>query len=217
LNTNAEFQALPLVEPIAYGRSLAGTSRVAVSQDRATATYTPAAAAICASRWRRDPGSPSHAIIASAGSAITDSSSLTSNASPSAAAAPTSQLVRPVSHARISNSRASTIKAIITASIVSLRDVMTSTGRTAIASAAATPAADPHSRRTHAYSKTTVAVPANASGSFSVVEEKPSSFTLITCSQRSIGDLSMETLPPGSKAPKKKMCSDSVMLRTAAS
>jgi hypothetical protein len=123
----------------------------------------------------------------------------------------------PVSQARMSNSRASTIRAIITTSIVSLRDAMTSTGRTAIASAAATPAAGPHSRRTHAYNRGTVAVPANASGSFSVVEEKPSSFTLITCSHRSIGGLSIETLPPGSNAPRKKLCSDSVMLRTAAS
>jgi len=50
-----------------------------------------------------------------------------------------------------------------------------------------------------------------------VVELKPSSFTLITCSQRSTGGLSIETLPPGSKAPKKKLCQESVMLRTAAS
>jgi hypothetical protein len=201
-------------------RGLSGSSRSRGRESlvsRVTATYTAAAAAICASRRRRDVGSPSHAINARAGSAITDSSSLTSNATPSTAAAPISQPVRPVSHARISNSSASTIKAIITASIVSLRDVMTSTGSTAIASAAATPAAKPHSRRTLAYSNSTVAEPANASGSFSVVEEKPSSFTLITCSQRSTGGLSMETLPPGSKAPKKKLCSDSDMLRTAAS
>ncbi len=60
-------------------------------------------------------------------------------------------------------------------------------------------------------------MPANASGSFSVVEEKPSSLTLATCSHRSTGGLSIETLPPGSKAPKKRLCQDRPMLLTAAS
>ncbi len=56
LNTNAAFHALPFVEPIAYGRSWAGTSSVAVSHASATATYTAPAAehlqqsAVCASR-----------------------------------------------------------------------------------------------------------------------------------------------------------------------
>ena len=100
---------------------------------------------------------------------------------------------------------------------MSLREVITSTGSTASASAAARPAAGPHSRRTHANSSGTVAVPANASGSLSVVEENPNSFTLTTCSHRSTGGLSIDTLAPGSKAPKKKLCHDSVMLRTAAS
>ena len=59
--------------------------------------------------------------------------------------------------------------------------------------------------------------PPSTSGSFSVVELKPSSFTLATCSHRSTGGLSIDTLPPGSKAPKKKLCADSDMLRTAAS
>ena len=72
-------------------------------------------------------------------------------------------------------------------------------------------------RRTAANSSGTAAIPANASGSFSVVEEKPSSFTLATCSHRSTGGLSIETLPPGSNAPKKKLCQDRPMLRTAAS
>ena len=69
-------------------------------------------------------------MAASAGSATTDSSSLTSKASPSAAAAPSSHAVRPLSAARISISRAAMIKSIITASIVSLRAVITSTGST---------------------------------------------------------------------------------------
>ena len=217
LNTNAAFHALPFVEPIAQGRSCAGTSSVAVSHERATATYTAPAADSCAARRLPAAGRPSHAITASPGSAITDSSSFTSKATPSAAAAPSSHALRPVSQARSSSSRASTIRTIITASMVSLREVITSTGSTAIASAAASPAAGPHNRRTHANNSGTAAVPAKASGSFSVVEEKPNSFTLTTCSHRSTGGLSMDTLAPGSKAPKKKLCNDRVMLRTAAS
>ena len=101
---------------------------------------------------------------------------------------------------------------------MSLRDVITSTGSTAMPAAAASPAAgELHMRRTAANSSGTEAIPASASGSFSVVEEKPSSFTLATCSQRSTGGLSIETLPPGSKAPKKKLWKDVDMLRTAAS
>ena len=105
----------------------------------------------------------------------------------------------------------------MTASIVSLREVMTSTGSTAIDSAAARAAAEPHRPRTIANRSGTEMIPAKASGSFRVVEEKPSSFTLATCSHRSTGGLSIETLPPGSKAPKKKLCQERPMLRTAAS
>ncbi len=72
-------------------------------------------------------------------------------------------------------------------------------------------------RLTAANSSGTAAIPASASGSFSVVEENPSSFTLATCSHRSTGGLSIETLPLGSNAPKKKLCQDSPMLLTAAS
>ncbi len=100
---------------------------------------------------------------------------------------------------------------------MSLRAVITSIGSTAIAAAAAMPAGALHMRRTVTYSSGTEAMPASASGSFSVVELKPSSFTLITCSHRSTGGLSIETLPPGSNAPKKKLCQESSMLRTAAS
>ena len=63
----------------------------------------------------------------------------------------------------------------------------------------------------------TDAIPAKASGSFRVVELKPSSLTLATCSHRSTGGLSIDTLPLGSKAPKKKLCQERPMLRTAAS
>ena len=100
---------------------------------------------------------------------------------------------------------------------MSLREVSTSIGSTARATAAASPAGVLHMRRTATNSSGTAAVPASASGSFSVVAEKPSSLTLATCSHRSTGGLSIETLPPGSNAPKKKLCQDSVMLLTAAS
>ncbi len=60
-------------------------------------------------------------------------------------------------------------------------------------------------------------MPARISGTFRVVVLNPRTFTLATCSHRSTGGLSMETLPPGSKAPKKKLCHERVMLRTAAS
>ena len=45
------------------------------------------------------------------------------------------------------------------------------------------------------------AVPASASGSFSTVELKPNSLTAITCSQRSIGGLSIAVRAVGSNAP----------------
>ena len=116
-----------------------------------------------------------------------------------------------------SGSSASTISAIITPSIVSLREVITSIGSTACATAAASPARRaphaPHGQEQQRHRS----VPASASGSFSEVVEKPTSFTLATCSHRSTGGLSIETLPPGSNAPKKKLCQDSSMLRTAAS
>ena len=123
----------------------------------------------------------------------------------------------PSSAARATNSSASTSSAIITASIVSLRAVITSTGSTAIPTAAASAAAGLQMRLTAANRSGTETIPANASGSFSVVDEKPSSLTLATCSHRSTGGLSIDTLPPGSNAPRKKLCHDADMLRTAAS
>jgi hypothetical protein len=44
-------------------------------------------------------------------------------------------------------------------------------------------------------------VPAIASGSRTLVEENPNSFVLSTYSHRSIGGLSIESVPPGSNAP----------------
>ena len=112
---------------------------------------------------------------------------------------------------------ASTHSAIMTASIVSLRAVITSIGSTASAAAATNAALVLHNSSTAMNSSGTAAAPASACGSLSVAEEKPSAFTLATCSHRSTGGLSIETLPPGSKAPKKKLCHESPMLRTAAS
>ena len=100
---------------------------------------------------------------------------------------------------------------------MSLREVITSIGSTACATAAASPARVLHMRRTAPNSSGTASVPASASGSFSEVLEKPISLTDATCSHRSTGGLSIETLPPGSNAPKKKLCQESPMLRTAAS
>jgi hypothetical protein len=138
-------------------------------------------------------------------------------ATPSAAAAPSSQTVRSLCPPRTTSSSASTSSAIITASMVSLRAVMTSIGSTAMASAAPRPARTPKTRRTDANSNGTESVPASASGSFSAVGPQPSSLTLATCSHRSRGGLSIDTLPPGSNAPKKKLCHDRLMLLTAAS
>ena len=56
---------------------------------------------------------------------------------------------------------------------MSLREVITSIGRTACATAAASPARVLHMRRTARNSSGTAAVPASASGSFSDVLEKP--------------------------------------------
>jgi hypothetical protein len=105
----------------------------------------------------------------------------------------------------------------MTASIVSLRAVITSIGSTASASAAASAAGALHTRRTTTKLSGTDSTPAKTSGSLSVVEENPSAFTLATCSHRSTGGLSIDTLPDGSKAPKKKLCHERPMLRTAAS
>jgi hypothetical protein len=60
-------------------------------------------------------------------------------------------------------------------------------------------------------------VPPSASGSLSANGVKPNSFTDATWSHRSSGGLSTANRADGSKAPKKKLCNDSDMLRTAAS
>ncbi|HEX3692777.1 MAG TPA: hypothetical protein VHU13_05480 [Solirubrobacteraceae bacterium] len=112
---------------------------------------------------------------------------------------------------------AATSSALITESIVSLRAVSTAIGSTASASAAIEPASRPHARASAAYSIATAAIPPSASGSASAVRSKPSSLVAATCSHRSSGGLSIAICPLGSSAPKKKLCQESPMLRTAAS
>ena len=166
----------------------------AVSQDQRDDDVHAAASASCraaggASR-QPEPGEQRQARSASS-----DSSSLTLKATPSATAASSSQAVRPLSRGAHRSTSARTISSIISPSIVSLRAVMTSIGRTASASAAASPARTPNGRRTAANSSGTDSVPASASGSFSADEVKPRSLTLRTCSHRSTGGLSIETRP----------------------
>ena len=59
-------------------------------------------------------------------------------------------------------------------------EVITSIGSTAMASAAAIAAGALHTRRRAANSSGTAAVPASASGSLSVIDVNPNSFTLAT-------------------------------------
>ena len=142
---------------------------------------------------------------------------MTSNATPRAAAPASSQALLPAWTACATHSSASTVNAIITPSIVSLREVITSIGSSASTAAAARPAGTLQIRRTARNSRGTAAVPNSASGSSRLVVEKPSALTLATCSHRSTGGLSIETLAPGSRAPRKKLCQERDMLRTAAS
>ncbi len=107
----------------------------------------------------------------SPGSATSDSVSLTSKASPREAAPSSSQALLPDRVAWATHSSASTVSAIITPSIVSLREVITSIGSSASASAAARPAGTLQMRRTARNSSGTAAVPNRASGSSRLVVE----------------------------------------------
>ena len=89
---------------------------------------------------------------------------------------------------------------------MSLRDVITEIGITASTAALSSPAPLPKMRRTVSKSNGTARVPASASGNFSASELNPSTLIAATCSQSSNGGLSIETLPPGSNAAKKKLC-----------
>ena len=132
------------------------------------------------------------------------------NASPSTAPAATGEPAT-------TSQAAPTSSSSISESIVSLCAVRIAAGSTASASAAPRPAVRPDTRRTRSYSSGIAATPASTSGSRTTTPEKPNSFTAATCSQRSAGALSTETCPAGSIAPKKKLCHDRLMLRTAAS
>ena len=101
--------------------------------------------------------------------------------------------------------------------MVSLREVSTETGSTASASAAKIAAARPNGRRRAPNSNPQAATPPSASGRCSPTRLNPSTFVAATCSHRSSGGLSIETVPLGSSAPKKKSCQELPMLRTAAS
>ena len=146
----------------------------------------------------------------SAGATISASNSFTLNASPRTTPA-TIGMPATASHA------APTFSAIISESIVSLCAVRIAAGRTASASPAPSPAVRPNMRRTRSYSSGIATIAARTSGSRTDTPSKPNSFTAATCSHRSAGALSTATCPPGSIAPKKKLCHDWLMLRTAAS
>jgi hypothetical protein len=214
LNTNTTFQMLPSVEPIGQGRAPSGVSEAAAIQLRLTARQATSPPASASARCRRSPTSPSSPI---AGTAISPWNSFALNARPSTAPAAIAGQTARRCAARTTSQAASTSRSIITESIVSLRAVSTAAGSTASAAAAASPAERPNSRRTRSYSSGTAAMPASASGSRVATGPKPSSRMLATWSHRSSGGLSIAVCPPGSKAPKNRLCHDSDMLRAAAS
>ncbi len=151
MKTNAAFHGLPLVEPTAYGRECAGTRSVITSHESATATY-----AAPAPRSRKlvarlpslgSARNPSHAISASGGNASQLSASFTLKAMPSTAAAPMSQPAPLLCSALTTRHSASVSSAIMIASVVSLRAVITSIGSTASAAADAIAARAPNGAR----------------------------------------------------------------------
>ena len=138
-------------------------------------------------------------------------------AKPITAAAANDQRTRPHSSARHESHNAATSNAASTESIVSLRAVSTDTGKTASASAAVSAATNPNGRRNAPKSRPQAAMPPSASGTCRPRRPNPNTPVLATCSHRSTGGLSIDTVPEGSSAPKKKLCQDPAMLRTAAS
>ncbi len=206
---------LPFRDPIGYGRSRAGVSEATTIQTIPTATRASAAPA-AAARRRRPLATPSH-ISPSAGSGISASESLTLNATPTKPAATSTHRNRRVRRPRTVAQSAATRSAIITESIVSLRDVTTEIGRTASPRPEIRAAGRPKAGRTVRKRRPAAMLPPSASGTSSAVVLKPISFVDATWSQRSIGGLSTAIRPPGSSAPKKKLCHERPMLRTAAS
>lgn len=207
----------PSVEPIGHGRPDSGVSDAATVQASPTPTIARVAPASVAVRRRGGPSTSSTASSTSAGRTISASNNLMLNARPTVApAATTTHGLRRCAPTTTSQA-ASRSSAIITESIVSLWAVRIAVGRSASAAAAPRPAVRPNSRRTRSYNNGIASVPARTSGSRTATPENPSSLTLSTCSHRSAGALSIETCPPGSNAPKKRLCQDRPMLRTAAS
>jgi hypothetical protein len=91
-----------------------------------------------------------HHITASAGSGTSAWASFTSNAAPTNAALKKTQRARRVWTATIADHNAATNSALMTESIVSLREVSTAIGSTASESEAIAPASRPHARVTAA-------------------------------------------------------------------
>lgn len=206
---------LPLAEPIGNGRASLGVSDTIAVHESATARNIAVAASTTRTRL---PGAAAHSHSnARAGNAISASPSLTLNATPITAAASSDQRIRPLSRARQEHHSAPTSSAASTESIVSLRAVSTDTGSTASASAAASAAPAPKGRRRAPNSRPQASTPPSASGKCSPNSPNPRMRVAATCSHRSTGGLSIETVPLGSSAPKKKSCQEVPMLRTAAS
>ena len=118
------------------------------------------------------------------GAATSPSNGLTSNVSPSASPARSRSHGRRERIARATTASATTSSAATTLSIVSLRAVITATGRTASAIAPASPAARPNSVRSASYSATTATQPAIAAGRCSPTDPNPTTFVAATCSHR---------------------------------
>ncbi len=206
---------LPLDDPIGNGRCLRGVIEAIAVHDSATATSV---APVASTVRMRIPGPAAHTHSnTSAGNAINISVSLTLKARPITAAAPIDQRRRPLASARHVSHSAATSSAARTESIVSLRAVNTDTGSTASASAEASAAPYPNGRRNAPKSKPQARTPPSASGRCSPTRPNPNTRVLATCSQRSTGGLSTEMAPLGSSAPKKKLCQEPPILRTAAS
>ena len=208
---------LPSLDPIGHGRCPSGVSDATAIQPRPTVSSAARLPPSATLRRRREPSPARIASNASAGRKMSASNSLTLNANPTTApAATTGHALRRCAPTTTSQA-ARTSSAIITESIVSLCAVRIAAGRTASVAAAAMPATWPKRRRTRSYSSGMARIPPATSGTRIATSVNPKSLMLATWSQRSAGALSTDTCAPGSKAPKKKLCHERLMLRTAAS
>src|SRR5580693_10141008 len=137
---------LPLREPIGKGRPLRGVDD-AVSA-HAIATITSTAALVASDSALRLGLDATHHISASAGSGTSAWASFTSNAAPTRAALKRTQRAWRVCTATIADHSAAIVNALMTESMVSLREVSTAIGSTASASEARLPATRPQARVT---------------------------------------------------------------------